>query len=250
MPATRSETAAHQALKRAAVFWAQVNGFNLVAEEVRIPRSSYRADVVACDTTLKGGPQVLRTAVFECKQARSDLLKDSRIIRETALRIEELTHRKHELDRLLGVHYPSLRKSEELFVEFVVPVEADKLGHEGYAATVRELGNLQRRLYGKTKFDKLIAWQSADLHYLVVQPGIMRPHETPPGWGLLEWDGTTLEPDFPEVPSLTLTVQPTLCTTPEARRLEMLIGIARTATRALNKAHGLTGEALFEARRG
>ena len=246
---SRSETAAHRALKRAAVLWAQVQGFNLVAEEVRIPRSSYRADVVACETTLKGGPRVLRSAVFECKQARSDLLKDSRAIHHTTERIGELMARKHELDRLLGLHYPSLRRSDELFAEFVVPVEADKLGHEGYAAIVRELDRLQRRLYGKTKFDRLLNYQNADLHYVVIAPGILQPHEAPQGWGLLEWDGTTMEPQFPEVPKLTLTTQPTLCKTLESCRTELLINIARTATRALNKQHQLSSEAMFEQRR-
>ena len=249
MASTRSESQFHRDLKRAAVFWAQAHGFSLVAEEVRIPRSSYRADVVAGDSTLKGGPRVLRTAIFECKQSRSDLLKDGREVRDTSLRIQELTGRKHELDRLLGLHYPTLRTSEELFAEFVVPVEASKLGHEGYASVVRELAKLQQRLYGKTKFDRLMARQSADLHYLVAREGIVEPHEVPPGWGLLTWDGSTQAPAQSDVPHLALITQPTLCQTTDACRLEMLMGIARTATRALNKSHGLTVEALFESRR-
>jgi len=232
MSASRSETAAHRALKRASVLWAQAQGFNLVAEEVRIPRSSYRADVVAGESTLKAGPQMLRTAVFECKQSRSDLLKDSRAVKETLLRIEELTERKHDLDRLLGLHYPSLRTSEELFPEFVVPVDADKLGHEGYAGVVRELDKLQHRLYGKTKFDRIMSRQCADLHYLVICSGIIEPYEVPQGWGLLVWEDES-ETD------LKLVVQPTLGQTSEACRIEMLLGIARTATRWLNKHHGL-----------
>ncbi len=246
---TSGETQTHRDLKRAAVFWAQAQGFNLVAEEVRIPRSSYRADVVACESTLKGGPSIRRSALFECKQSRADLLKDSRVVQQTLARIAELTARRQELDRLLGLHYPSLRTSEELFNQFVVPVEADKLGHEGYAATVRELDTLQRRLYGKTKFDRLLRHQNADLHYLVIRGGIIQPHEAPQGWGLLIWDGETFEPLAPGLPRLTLATQPTLCQTTEACRTELLIGIARTATRGLNKAHGLAVEAVFESRR-
>lgn len=241
----RSESQTHRDLKRAAVFWAQVHGYNMVAEEVRIPRSSYRADVVACETTLKGGPGVVRTALFECKQSRSDLLKDSREVQQTSARIAELMERKSELDRLLGLHYPSLRISEELFNQFVVPVEADKLGHEGYAATVRELEKLERRLYGKTKFDRLLKYQNADFHYLVIRQGIIAPHETPLGWGLLEWDGSTFELLAPDVPQLIFTTPPTLCQTTAACRTELLIGIARTATRWLNKHHGLSAEAVY-----
>ena len=229
MTATRSESAAHRALKRAAALWAQEQGFNLVAEDVRIPRSSYRADVVAADSTLVGGPRIQRTAVFECKQARSDLLKDSREVLKTTQRIAELSQRKHELDRLLGLHYPSLRTSDELFAEFVVPVDVGTLGHEGYAAVVRELDQLQNRLYGKTKFDRLFTRQCVDFHYLVVQPGILQPHEVPQGWGLLVWNET--------LDSLSLDAQPTLCQPSPAHRLELILGIARTATRWLNKEH-------------
>ncbi len=233
-PASRSESQAHRDLKRAAVFWAQVQGYQMVAEEVRIPRSSYRADAVACMTTLKGGPAVVRTAIFECKQSRADLIKDSREVEKTAARIAELTARKHELDRLLGHHYPSLRMGEELFSEFVVPVAADKLGHEGYAATVRELDMLQRRLYGGTKFDRLLRHRNVDLHYLVIRQGILKADEAPAGWGLLEWDGTTFEPLAPEVPLLRLLTRPELCETTDACRLELLFGIARTATRGVS----------------
>lgn len=247
--ASRAETERHRTLKRAAVFWAQSRGFGLAAEEVRIPRSGYRADVVACESALKGGPRVVRSALFECKQARSDLLKDSRLVRQTTERIAELTARKHALDRLLGLHYPSLRRSDELFADFVVPVEADKLGHDGYAKTVRELAKLQERLYGKTKFDKLLQYQNADLHYIVVMEGILQAHEVPPGWGMLVWDGRSMETLAPDVPHLVLEVQPLLCTTTEACRQELLLGIARTATRWLNKHHGLPGEAIFESRR-
>jgi hypothetical protein len=233
---SRSESPTHLALKRGALHWAQNQGFDVVAEEVRIPRSSYRADVVACDTTLKGGPQVLRTAVFECKQSRSDLLKDSRAVKQTLDRIGELTERKQELDRLLGTHYPSLRTGDELFHEFVVPVDPAALGHVGYTQTVRELEKLQRRLYGKTKFDKLYQWRSADLHYLVVLDGLLQPHECPHGWGLLSWDGASYDAERPDAPLLTQHSLPELCNATPAHRLEMLIGVAKTATRSANRA--------------
>jgi hypothetical protein len=232
---SRSESPFHLALKSAALRWAQSLGFDVVATEVRIPGSGYRADVIACETTLRGGPQVRRTAVFECKQSRSDLLKDSRSVQRTLDRLRELQSRKHDLDRLLGTHYPSLRTSEELFNEFVVPVDPASLGHEGYQSTLRELEKLQRRLFGKTKFDKLVQWQSADLHYLVVMEGIIEPFESPGGWGLLTWDQTTMHPEFPSVPQLHQVSPPTKCEPGEARRLEMLIGAAKVATREMNR---------------
>lgn len=231
----RSESACHLALKSAALRWAQDQGFDVVATEVRIPGSGYRADVIGCETTLRGGPQVKRSAVFECKQSRSDLLKDSRSVQKTLARLGELQQRKAELDRLLGTHYPSLRTSDELFNEFVVPVNAASIGHEGYKSTLRELEKLQRRLFGKTKFDKLLQWQSADLHYLVILEGIIEPFEAPSGWGVLMWDRKTMHPEFPSVPHLEVVTLPTKCEPAESRRLEMLIGAAKVATREMNR---------------
>ncbi len=45
MPA--GETAAHRELKRLAMAWAGEVGFDIVASEVRVPRSGFRADVAA-----------------------------------------------------------------------------------------------------------------------------------------------------------------------------------------------------------
>ena len=77
-----------------------------------------------------------------------------------------------------------------------------------------------------------------DLHDLVVRSGIVEAHEVPQGWGLLEWAGDgSME--------LSMTVQPNLCAPADACRLELLLGIARTATRWLNKHHGLPAEVIF-----
>src|SRR6185503_15377110 len=67
-----AETEHHSRLKTLALAWAQANGFAICAPEVRVPRSGFRADVAACS---RGAGA--RTAVFECKQSRADLLKDA-----------------------------------------------------------------------------------------------------------------------------------------------------------------------------
>lgn len=101
---------------------------------------------------------------------------------------------------------------------------------------MRELEKLQRRLFGKTKLDKLFQWQSADQHYLVVLEGIIEPFEAPSGWGLLTWDQSKMHPEFPSVPHLELVTLPTKCEPNDARRLEMLMGVAKVATREMNRA--------------
>ncbi|MBL9114064.1 MAG: hypothetical protein JNJ83_03585 [Verrucomicrobiaceae bacterium] len=230
----RSESAAHMWLKEAALAWAVEAGYDVAAKEVRIPRSSYRADVVALKTTLKGGTKITRTVIFECKKSRADLIKDSRSVQKTLVQLRELEARKHKLDTLLGTHYPSLRTSDELFNEFTVPVDVQSLGHQGYAETTKKIEVLKNRLYGKTKFDKLIHYQNADLHYLVTTSGLLETHEVPAGWGHLEQENE----------HLTLKKQPELCQADDSKRLEMLISVARRAARlAHSSSTGITSTA-------
>ena len=73
--AALGEGAAHRELKLLTVAWARANRFALTGTEVRLPRSSYRADVAAA-TPRQLGAQAA-TAVFECKTSRADFLRDA-----------------------------------------------------------------------------------------------------------------------------------------------------------------------------
>jgi hypothetical protein len=101
--------------------------------EVRMPHSGFRADVAAyrpesrkLPLTVEGKgrerlvlqPVIGTTAIFECKQARSDFLKDSHSAAITIEKLKLLDARRKTLERLLGVHQPSLRKGESLFAEY------------------------------------------------------------------------------------------------------------------------------------
>lgn len=181
------ETVAHQNLKCLATAWAWQNGYSAVATEVRLPNSAFRADVVAyrrAKRSLKTECAIGDTAIFECKQVRSDFLKDSYVAEATRRRFVELTQRRHTLEQLLELHLPSLRRGESLFVEFDT-VDLRGMKHKTYRQVLREIDIGQRRLFGKTKFDRLMRYRCANLNYLVVEPGILEPHEAPTGWGLL-----------------------------------------------------------------
>src|SRR5215217_7388283 len=102
MPSTETEN--HSRLKSLALAWAQENGFAICGLEVRVPRSGYRADVAAIGRGREG-----RAAVFECKQSRADLLKDSHAEMATRTRLAELTQRRRTLEEMLAVHRPDLR---------------------------------------------------------------------------------------------------------------------------------------------
>ncbi|MCG3149307.1 MAG: hypothetical protein PCFJNLEI_02767 [Verrucomicrobiae bacterium] len=175
------ETAAHRQLKHLAAEWARHEGFTGIASEVRLPKSAYRADVAAYKPARN---QLGTTAVFECKQSRSDLLKDSYRRDATSMRLRQLDVRRQKLEELLKLHYPSLRSGDTLFAEFDA-IHLAGFQHETYRRVLREIEILQRRLAGKTKFDKLTRYRCANLNYLVVEPDILAPEETPVGWGLL-----------------------------------------------------------------
>ena len=85
-----AETAEHKHLKALALRWAVEQGYKCVGLEIPLPHSGYRADVAAYkpDSELQTvefegkklcqrQPIIGTTAVFECKQARADLFKDS-----------------------------------------------------------------------------------------------------------------------------------------------------------------------------
>lgn len=189
-----TETAAHQNLKLLAQRWARRHGYSAIATEVHVPKSAFRADVVAYKRAEHGSgrdAEIGETAVFECKQARADFLKDSYTTDATRRRLVELDQRRQTLERLLKLHVPSLCRGESLFAEFDA-VDLRGLEHKTYRRVLREIETLQRRLFGRTKFDKLMRYRCANLNYLVVEPDVLGSHEVPLGWGLLVQHGGEL----------------------------------------------------------
>jgi hypothetical protein len=135
--------------------------------------------------------------VFECKQSRSDLLRDLGQRSELLERLEDLQRRRTILERLLQVHYPTLRRADALFAEWD-SYDFSLLDHQGYRQTVRKIGLIQRHLCTGTKFDTVSRYQLANLHYLVACRGIVRQTELPIGWGLLETaDFQTIDETLP-----------------------------------------------------
>jgi len=220
----RGETDAHAELKRLALAWAQANGFALAAAEVHVPRSGYRADVAACS---RGSGR--RTAVFECKQARADLLKDAHAEAATRRRLAELIERRRKLEELLAVHRPDLRRGETLFPEFDA-WDFSGLEHQTYRAVLAELATVQARVLHGTKFAKMFRHRCADFLYLVAEENIFAEAEIPAGWGLLVRRGGALE----------LARRPAWTESAAEARLALLEHIALAATRAVNHTAGVT----------
>ena len=215
------ETENHRRLKALALVWARANGFAIATAEVRVPKSGYRADVAACS---RGEGR--RTAVFECKQARGDLLKDARREAEARAKVEELGARLNKLEELIGGHRPDLRKGEALFPEFDA-WDFSGLEHTTHRKVVAELAMWQERRSSGTKFAKLWRWRAADFFYLVSEEGIFAQAEVPAGWGLL----VRVRGAGEEGAGLRLERKPVWAEATEAQRLALLEQIALAATR-------------------
>ncbi|MBL9209697.1 MAG: hypothetical protein JNL92_04470 [Opitutaceae bacterium] len=221
MPA--GESASHARLKALALAWAQANGYAICGVEVRVPRSGYRADVAAI-----GRGAGARTALFECKQSRADLLKDAHAEAATRARLTELAGRRRALEELLAVHRPDLRRGEALWPEYDT-WDFSSLEHHAYRGVLAELETMQRRMLRGTKFSKLFRYRCADFLFLVVEEGIFAEAEIPAGWGLLVRDGDSVRRARPPVP---------LDSSPE-QRVALLEMIAVAGTRAVNRAAGV-----------
>lgn len=184
------ETPAHRQLKRLAFEWALANRLPLAGFEVRVPRSGYRADVVALSRHPTGDHGVC--AVFECKQARSDFLRDEADEPRFRRRRAELAERVHSLRSLIGVHRPDLRRSEELFAEFE-EFDLRGLRHDTLEKLERELDAVQEKLIHGVKFARMRHYRLADHLYLVTEPDLIEMNEVPSGWGWLVRSGEALE---------------------------------------------------------
>jgi len=217
------ETEAHATLKRLALLWAQTNGFAIAAPEVHLPRSGYRVDVAACS---RGA--VARTAVFECKQARADLLKDAHAEEATRSRLRDLIARRAVLEEMFTTHCPELRRGEALWAEFDT-WDFAHLEHQTYRAVLEEIDCLQKRVVRGTKFSRMFRWRCADLLFLVVEDGIFAEAEIPAGWGLLMRDGERL----------VVKREPVALDPKEEQRRALLESIAIAATRAVNRSVGI-----------
>ncbi len=225
------ETEQHRRLKTLALTWARASGLALAACEVRVPKSGYRADVAASESTFAarrrdGKTATPRTAVFECKQARADLLKDARREDEARRQVAELSARLVTLESLIGSHRPDLRRGESLFPEFDA-WDFSGLEHATHRQVIADLAKWQERLTAGTKFAKLLRWRAADYFYLVSEEGIFAEAEVPAGWGLLVRRGDALE----------LARKPVWTEPAAEARATLLENIAGAATRSVHREH-------------
>ena len=103
-----------------------------------------------------------------------------------------LATRQSHLESLLHLHLPHLANGDSLFPEFdSYRLRAHR--HAGYEKLVREIDLAKAAILHNTKFDRLLSYRLANLHYLVIEENLVETHEAPTGWGLLVRVGERLE---------------------------------------------------------
>ncbi len=226
------ETTTHLHLKHLAVGYLRDLGCRAIATEVGCPIARYRIDVAGYMDREHDGPRRTRTpvdprtVVIECKQARGDFLRDCREAdRLIAERAELVRLRQGIEERRVKLHEPHLRRSgSALFPELEVwDFDASRL--RGYRQVVRRIRRLERRLYGETKFFMIARYRLADRLYLAAPRGMIRPHQLPAGWGLLETANRG--------ECLKVTLDAPAMSTKSVHRLRLLRNIAVAASRGL-----------------
>jgi hypothetical protein len=187
------ETPRHLSLKALAMTWALGEGLAFVAPEIAFPHRRFRVDVAACAPARKVPSRrpvahltsILKTAVvFECKQGRGDLLRDNKRHELLSERLKTLEGRRARLEALLKLHLPHLSNGDSLFPEFD-SYRLREHAHAGYQKLLREIRIHKQGIIDGAKFDRLLDYKLANLHYLVAEENLLEPHELPVGWGLL-----------------------------------------------------------------
>ena len=232
------ETSRHRELKRLALAWAQAHGYRIAAAEVSVPNLGVRLDAAAYRPAASAkakrggghdGARRATTVIFECKQSRADFFKDSRCALQISARLAKLHERRALYEETMRLHMPNLRNADTLFAEFD-SYRFEAAGFEPYDKLVKELRTLSARLHQQTKFAKLFRWRAANLHYVIAEEEVARPHELPHGWGLL----VRLETD------LAVLVEPIWQDASEDACMNPLLRIAMAGTKAVNQSLGVT----------
>jgi hypothetical protein len=185
---------------------------SLAAPEVSFPHRKFRVDVAACAPTRKAPSRVptksvtsvlKAAAIFECKQARSDLIRDNKRRAMLASQLKTLEARRVKMESLLQVHLPSLANGESLLPEYD-SYRFQEYRHNGHRKLIKSIALAKKGLVDGAKFDRLFSFGMANLHYLVVDQSILQPHEVPLGWGLLVRAGEELrlvsKPAWQDIP--------------------------------------------------
>ena len=181
-----AESNKHRNLKRLVCSWLQEQGCSAIASEVRLPLSNFRVDVAGYQSLRSLSAEPGATFAMECKQSRSDFLRDAGN-ESSALNMKEWhCQRIQRLRDLLSMHLPQCRLNESLFAEYDT-YDFSSWRHATWFKLNAEYMRLSRKVSSRVKFDKIARYGCARYCYLVVSENVIRSErELPLGWGCLE----------------------------------------------------------------
>ena len=167
----------------------------------------------------------VRTVLVECKATRADFLSDRAALEPAQREHARLRARRDRIrEQLVSRWEPHLRREgETLFAE------TDGWNFErSRLASVRQADRDERlaaqALRSQVKFARMATWRLADRLYLCTPGGMLKPHEVPAGWGLIEITRGALRVRTP-APELG---------SPEPRRWRAVLNVQRVADRTVD----------------
>lgn len=200
------ETLTHRSLKLRAVRLLIEHGCAAAAHEVACPIARHRVDAAGYLDALPkrpprarrtppadASPRLLdrgeraRTIIIECKQSRADFLSDRADAPALLTRREHLNAVREALEeRILKVCEPELRRGGTSLFPDLERWDFSRSKLSSYQGVLGELAAVDKRLHGSSKFWCMAHYRLADALYIAAPAGMLRPHELPPGWGLIE----------------------------------------------------------------
>lgn len=211
------ETHAHARLKTIAQVFLHRLGFTAIAAEVMCPLNRYRFDVAghidrsplapgadppeddSVQRALFEPPAARqkippRSVVIECKQERSDFLRERHDLDRLIARREKLDamRRRFEVNHLCEAE-PGLREGGTSLFRELETWDFGSSRNGQYQRLLRRIDLTDSAIHHGVKLSRMARYRLADRMYVLAPTGSVAVRELPEGWGLLEVPGGVID---------------------------------------------------------
>jgi hypothetical protein len=242
------ETRTHENLKRLALAYVHALGCQAAGMEVPCPFSRYRIDVAGYQDRVVGADAQSRrceprTIMIECKQSRSDFLRDSeQTTRLIALRTHLDKIRESIEEHRIKQFEPQLRCDGTSLFSELDDWDFSRSRLRSYREVLRKLRRIDEKLHGETKFFLISRYRLADQLFIAAPRGLIRRSELPPGWGLLESPRRLAKVRSLDASMMSVAVPAPAHVSKPAYRARMLRNIAVAASQHLARRYFAVGD--------
>lgn len=127
------------------------------------------------------------TVLVECKASRADFQSDRADLDRATHEHARLKRRRDGMrDQLVRRWEPHLRRVGETLFEQTDGWDFDRSRLASVRSADRDARLAEEVLSSQVKFARMARWRLADRLYLCCPAGLLKSHEVPEGWGLLE----------------------------------------------------------------